>query len=215
VGFAQGAYDAEGAVFRVVESNAHAWPEVYFPGYGWVEFEPTPSQPVIDRTPAAIAESAQATLDDSLAEQLEAEPTPQRSDAPASAAESATAALSANWLWLAALAAGAGAWLVWRTRQRRWQASPVATAYARLEGAARLVGVRPAASWTARERAEALARLLPGRRVEIDQIITEYEAEIYSRRSQPGEDVQEAWRRLAPAVWFGAVSWSVRRLVRR
>lgn len=29
--------------------DAHAWPEVYFPGYGWVEFEPTASQDPIDR----------------------------------------------------------------------------------------------------------------------------------------------------------------------
>jgi hypothetical protein len=29
--------------------NAHAWPEVYFPGIGWVEFEPTGNQAPLDR----------------------------------------------------------------------------------------------------------------------------------------------------------------------
>jgi transglutaminase-like putative cysteine protease len=35
--------------YQLTERNAFAWPEVYFPGIGWVEFSPTPSQPVIRR----------------------------------------------------------------------------------------------------------------------------------------------------------------------
>jgi transglutaminase-like putative cysteine protease len=50
VGFAQGEY-APPDNFTVLEKDAHAWPEVYFPGIGWVEFEPTASQPVLTRLP--------------------------------------------------------------------------------------------------------------------------------------------------------------------
>ena len=39
----------EGARYLVTEENAFAWPEVYFPGLGWVEFNPTPSLPEIAR----------------------------------------------------------------------------------------------------------------------------------------------------------------------
>ena len=35
--------------FTVRKKNAHAWPEVYFPGIGWVEFEPTSNQPELNR----------------------------------------------------------------------------------------------------------------------------------------------------------------------
>ncbi len=35
--------------YVVSEANAFAWPEVYFPGLGWVEFNPTPSEPRIVR----------------------------------------------------------------------------------------------------------------------------------------------------------------------
>ena len=35
--------------FTVKKVNAHAWPEVYFPGIGWVEFEPTGNQAPLDR----------------------------------------------------------------------------------------------------------------------------------------------------------------------
>ncbi|HXD08545.1 MAG TPA: transglutaminase-like domain-containing protein, partial [Anaerolineales bacterium] len=35
--------------YTVRKNNAHAWPEVYFPGTGWVEFEPTGNQAPLDR----------------------------------------------------------------------------------------------------------------------------------------------------------------------
>ena len=35
--------------FTVRQEQAHAWPEVYFPGYGWVEFEPTVNQLPLER----------------------------------------------------------------------------------------------------------------------------------------------------------------------
>jgi hypothetical protein len=34
--------------YRVPAKAAHAWVEVYFPDYGWIEFEPTSSQQVFD-----------------------------------------------------------------------------------------------------------------------------------------------------------------------
>lgn len=47
VGFAQG--DRDENDYYVHRNDAHAWPEVYFPNIGWVEFEPTGSQPVLTR----------------------------------------------------------------------------------------------------------------------------------------------------------------------
>ncbi len=48
-GFAQGDYDAEQGQFVVTERDAHTWVEVYFPGYGWQEFEPTSAQAELNR----------------------------------------------------------------------------------------------------------------------------------------------------------------------
>ena len=42
VGFQPGAFD--GNAYRVSTKDAHAWPEVYFEGIGWIGFEPTPSR---------------------------------------------------------------------------------------------------------------------------------------------------------------------------
>jgi len=49
VGFAQGERQRGTNTYVVLEKNAHAWPEVYFPGLGWVEFEPTVSEDPIRR----------------------------------------------------------------------------------------------------------------------------------------------------------------------
>ncbi|BAJ64391.1 DUF4129 domain-containing transglutaminase family protein [Anaerolinea thermophila] len=45
VGYAEGTYLRDEEVFSVIGKDYHAWPEVYFPGIGWVPFEPTASQP--------------------------------------------------------------------------------------------------------------------------------------------------------------------------
>jgi len=48
-GYSSGSYNPTTAQYQVRQENAHAWPEIYFPGIGWVEFEPTASLPEISR----------------------------------------------------------------------------------------------------------------------------------------------------------------------
>jgi len=47
VGYANGFYDVEHAYYTVTENYAHSWVEIYFANIGWVEFEPTASEPAI------------------------------------------------------------------------------------------------------------------------------------------------------------------------
>ena len=49
VGYAQGEPNLQSNMYTVRERDLHAWPEVYFPGYGWIEFEPTGNQQPLDR----------------------------------------------------------------------------------------------------------------------------------------------------------------------
>ncbi len=55
-GFATGTFDPGPGKYTVLQSDAHSWPELYFPGIGWVEFEPTASLPEIPRP--AVADAA-------------------------------------------------------------------------------------------------------------------------------------------------------------
>ncbi len=44
VGFTWGEWDPDRSAYKVRGEHAHAWPEVYFAGTGWVRFEPTPGR---------------------------------------------------------------------------------------------------------------------------------------------------------------------------
>ena len=62
----QGVYippSAIGGEYLVRQLDAHAWPEVYFPGYGWVEFEPTASQTPLFRPSGAFSANNSGNLE--------------------------------------------------------------------------------------------------------------------------------------------------------
>lgn len=57
IGYTSGGFDELNRRFVVRGVNAHAWAEVYFPGVGWVEFEPTAGQPRLPRPGEQVAPS--------------------------------------------------------------------------------------------------------------------------------------------------------------
>ncbi len=85
-GFAQGEYAAELERFVVRERDAHTWVEVYFPNYGWVEFEPTSAQAPISRL------DDQRTPPPTMAPTPTAQPSPAPSATPSPAPNDAQAA---------------------------------------------------------------------------------------------------------------------------
>jgi transglutaminase-like putative cysteine protease len=55
-GYVAETFDETNQVYIITADQAHAWTEVYFPGYGWIPFEPTGGRGVIDRLPEPSAE---------------------------------------------------------------------------------------------------------------------------------------------------------------
>lgn len=60
VGFTSGTKQADGR-YHVTGKEAHAWPEVYLSGYGWVAFEPTPGRGLPGAESYTNVAAAQAT----------------------------------------------------------------------------------------------------------------------------------------------------------
>jgi hypothetical protein len=47
-GFTSGSYDADKRRWKVTDHDAHTWVEVWFRGYGWLPFDPTPGRGDLD-----------------------------------------------------------------------------------------------------------------------------------------------------------------------
>ena len=123
--------------YTVHQTDAHAWPEIYFPGIGWVEFEPTANQAPLVRSSGEelivenneeealtnLEEEEEILPEDELApeENLNEENAPEQ-------AEEIPLWLNRS-LWLSILIAGAGLAAMafsWRTaRSRGLQPLPV------------------------------------------------------------------------------------------
>jgi transglutaminase-like putative cysteine protease len=145
-GYASGTYDEAESQYVVTEAAAHAWVEIYFPNYGWIEFEPTAGLPAIARPAEALPE---------IPAELETPPEP------------ITARRNrARWAWglgivggvFATALAGAVVWSlvdVWRLQHLAPKAA-VINVYQRLYRYGRWLGVRPRQGATPREFATAL-----------------------------------------------------------
>ena len=55
VGFVPGSYNPVTDLYAVQADDAHAWVQVWFPGYGWQSFDPTAVVPLANPSPGATA----------------------------------------------------------------------------------------------------------------------------------------------------------------
>ena len=57
-GYASGEPEEETERRAVKDSDSHGWTQVYFPGYGWIDFEPTPAWPESEQLGAGSGSSS-------------------------------------------------------------------------------------------------------------------------------------------------------------
>jgi hypothetical protein len=143
-GFAPGSYDRRRREYVVRDVDAHSWVEVWFSGYGWVPFDPTPA--------IAPATSQANALELASAAGGDVRDAPRPPGGRASAAPEDEAGSGWSWQLLAGLSAAgaigvAGGILLVRRRRRDPPADP---ALAELERALRRTGRPPEPALTLR-----------------------------------------------------------------
>ncbi|WP_285726688.1 transglutaminase TgpA family protein [Psychromicrobium xiongbiense] len=151
--------------FEVDGTDAHAWPELYFEGLGWVPFEPTPSRGVVPGY-------AQAPVADATTPPGDTVPTGQSTSAPGTSSSSSPSSSSAGqlqgtkqefpWWWLSLPLALMLATLpaVFRALRRRRRTEPgagIQQAWAELQDASYDHGLPRDASDTPRRFVQRLA----------------------------------------------------------
>ncbi|MBC7374545.1 MAG: transglutaminase domain-containing protein, partial [Frankiales bacterium] len=156
VGFTPGT--REGKEYVVTTSEAHAWPEVWFQGAGWIRFEPTPRTDNQESTPSYSTPPAEQAPDPSVSTTPSTAPSttpalPQGPSAVDRGADGATGPTAGDngsggpspWVLLVPLAllvlAGPRLLALLRTR-RRWARPGPVTAWAQLLDDAADVGHR-------------------------------------------------------------------------
>ena len=208
-GYTRGEYHSESDVYRVRASDAHTWVEIYFPRYGWVEFEPTASQPLIVRPEPESNEDlaiddfeASGRRRDREEEDLDAGIAPQTAGIPILGTGPWAIALWGGAVVLLVIGGVMVSWYLW-TREPR-KSSPVERIYEKMARCAQLMGMGWPAHQTPYESAAALIEALPQGRARIVQITDFYVKERFSSEGTDEgeiEEAKEAWRALRPTLW--------------
>jgi len=218
VGYVAGDWDQDKEHFVVREAHAHAWVEVFFPNYGWIEFNPSPNWPTV---PRVFQNAGQGVGDEDFMNEPPAGSEEEGEETPGDLEPAAGGFFFSDPMdVIRPLAAGAGTlvalwlvgYLVW-TWGLRGLSLPAQTyeKMCRLAGLARL---RPRYAQTPYEYAQALGSVLPAVQGSVRTIAREYARTRYSPQPLTGEDalrIKLAWPALRWALLQKIVKFWERR----
>jgi len=242
-GFAQGQFKSDINAFHVINADAHSWVEVFFPRYGWINFEPTAAQPVIirptgDENTGSLAGGLPNLDSPGLDRPDRGENIPIDEESvlggdipfgvrlpwfggsinvPLSGGNATTLVIGGGIL---ALAAGLFFW----NRQMSKPVDSIAVLYQQMIRLAGWMGV-PQRPWqTPYEHAAALQRRLPAQQSNINAITGDYVRHTFSpHHAEPAETAEFgliaagnlAWSQLRPEMLKAAVSRRLPRWLKR
>jgi transglutaminase-like putative cysteine protease len=209
-GYSEG--EQQDGVYHLLESDAHAWPEVYFPGYGWIEFEPTGGEPVLVRPSSQEPEGTNSTADRNrpvadrdlniLPDDFERGfdillPTPEPETFLQKVEKWGPAAII-----VATLATVLAVVLATRRRRQIAGLSVTERVYDDLVmWVRRLLRIEPLAHQTPHEFAGMVAQRVPKGQQAVEQIAGLYVQERFSSSPVSGSDAESAWAVAWPAIW--------------
>lgn len=227
MGYAQGEFVADANAYRVRANNAHTWVEVYFPSYGWIEFEPTASIPVAERPEGTengengnFASPSFSDRDELLGDELEPTP-PAAEDRPLPEDENVgagagpeRAAQILQAVGAVVIVAVAASLVVVGSQVNKRIEGNVEGSYSRLESWGRWLGVLFRPVHTPYERADLLVSVVPEGKTSIRNLTQQYVLNRFSpgRGADYPLDSAHEWRTLRPLLIRQALA---RRLSRK
>ena len=218
-GYGPGEYYSEYGRRAVREDDSHGWVQVYFPKYGWIDFEPTPKWKVhgLDAFSESDLESDIDISEELLSRQfLPAPIDPREEDIIELSGESGAGGSSydlGGLLKPMAIALGAigSLWLVsyiiWSGSLAN--ATPVERAYTKMGRLGALAGIRRRANQTPGEYAAAIAGVIPAVASDTRGIAWAFASNRYGRRELDSEDyegVNRAWKSIRGSLVTRAFS---------
>jgi transglutaminase-like putative cysteine protease len=215
-GYAQGTYDAEKDAYIVKLEDAHTWVEVFFPTYGWVEFEPTAAQPTIVRPVAEDTNGSDQAINPTSGLPSDLNPMDRKEELLDEQLPDSLGSSSAP-LWAQLNPAKPGSWVfgslallvlaglvVWTTRSRRpSRLTSIGSMYHSMLRLASWAGANLRSSQTPSEHASALAKILPEGERPAQHIAGLYTRERYAHRATDEEEqaaANHSWHELRPKL---------------
>ncbi len=208
-------------LYLVSDRHSHGWSEVYFPGYGWIPFEPTPGKEIPIAVPPEEQEAMAALragsdgsgeLPCEIEEDCEeadisldpnAIPTP---DAPTTIFWNAARAAMpwAIGVGSAVILLAAVGWMAWNLLLATPRDASVT--YRRMRRLGRFATLAPAQHQTPHQWAARISDALPEQKPAVQRIVDAYALRTYSGRSFDAEhdnDVADAWHTVRfPLLWY-------------
>ena len=216
-GYAEGLFDEESGAYFVTERDAHTWVEVFFPEFGWIEFEPTAGESPLERPPgedpADITASEMApTPTPAPNESGSASTPPAQQDLPPQFTGEelldtqepvANSPFAAWWLVLLALAivVPIGVYLIWRARSSGptvFTADLPLQIYERMERWSQRIGLPIGTSQTPYEHARTLSSALPDAAPMVNEVTDSY---VRYRFGGAGQTIEMHAQTDTPALW--------------
>lgn len=219
-GYAEGLFDEESQSYYITQRDAHTWVEVFFPEYGWIEFEPTAGETPLDR-PQTDADEMAVTSQQEQQPESPLAPTPPAQRNPEDLPPQFTgeellqqqSGASPNsppwWVWALAvlLVLPAGGFLIWRARNSgpsAFSADLPLLLYERLQQWTQRLGIGHAAHQTPYEHTRLLVSALPEAQPYVEPLTDEYVRYRFAPQSAAaaGEpELLQKWQAVEPIFW--------------
>ena len=209
-------------LYLVSDRHSHGWAEVYFPGYGWIPFEPTPGRaiPVVVPPEERAAMAALSAGSDGSGDlPCEIEEDCEEADISLNADDIPLPEDRTTVLWNTVLAVlpwaiggaaalvvlGASGWAAWRFLLATPRDAPAT--YRRLRRLGRFAALAPAPHQTPHQWAATVSQALPEQRSAVLRIVDAYALSAYAGRgadeSSDGNGVADAWNAVRmPLLWY-------------